>query len=173
MLDQDSPRWKASSTGKALFFLDIEILLVIPLHAWSFMYKYWFMKVIFTWMEGKCRENSTRSCLDDPQGQYCIDSDSSKSSRTMAKVNCAYECRNGKRKHLESSSDDSDPNAEHPINGILLWHNAIKNELNEIAKEARKIQLSGNFTNLSAFNERLHFIAEVCIFHRWYFLLLS
>ncbi|KAK9926326.1 hypothetical protein M0R45_023563 [Rubus argutus] len=32
-------------------------------------------------------------------------------------------------------------------------------------EEARKIQLSGDFTNLSAFNERLQFIAEVCIFH--------
>ncbi|TKY44726.1 RING finger protein [Spatholobus suberectus] len=33
------------------------------------------------------------------------------------------------------------------------------------ASQTRKIQLSGDFTNLSAFNERLQFIAEVCIFH--------
>ncbi|KAL4362765.1 hypothetical protein GQ457_04G039080 [Hibiscus cannabinus] len=48
----------------------------------------------------------------------------------------------------------------HPINEILLWHNAIKRELNEMAEEARKIQLSGDFIDLSVFNERLQFIAE-------------
>jgi hypothetical protein len=60
----------------------------------------------------------------------------------------------------------------HPIDEILLWHNAIKRELNEIADEAKKIQSSGDFTNLSAFDERLQFIAEVCIFHRYFSFLL-
>ncbi|KAF2317795.1 hypothetical protein GH714_041109 [Hevea brasiliensis] len=48
---------------------------------------------------------------------------------------------------------------------ILLWHAAIRRELNDIAEAARKIQLHGDFSDLSAFNKRLQFIAEVCIFH--------
>lgn len=107
------------------------------------------------------------SCLDDPQGRSCSGSGSSTLNHSTDKVNCACEVRTGKRKYLESGMDVSDSNGGHPINEILLWHKAIKRELNEIAKEARKIQASGNFTNLSAFNERLQFIAEVCIFHRY------
>ncbi|XLS51170.1 hypothetical protein HN51_011847 [Arachis hypogaea] len=38
-------------------------------------------------------------------------------------------------------------------------------QLSEIAVETRKKQSSGDFTNLSSFNQRLQFIAEVCMFH--------
>lgn len=82
--------------------------------------------------------------------------------------NCACESsKSGKRKSLGSSGDVSDTSGGHPINDILHWHNAIKEELNDIAEEARRIQDSGDFSNLSAFNERLQFIAEVCVFHRY------
>lgn len=124
-------------------------------------------KVIFTWMEGRSSNDMVKSCQDAPQFQCCMDSGASISSQHIEKINCPCECRTGKRKYLESSIDVSDTTGGHPINEILLWHNAIKRELNEIAEEARKIQLSGDFTNLSAFNERLQFIAEVCIFHRY------
>lgn len=124
-------------------------------------------KVIFTWMEGRSSNDMVKSCQDAPQFQCCVDSGASISSQHIEKINCPCECRTGKRKYLESSIDVSDTTGGHPINEILLWHNAIKKELNEIAEEARKIQLSGDFTNLSAFNERLQFIAEVCIFHRY------
>ncbi|KAE8694214.1 Zinc finger protein-related isoform 2 [Hibiscus syriacus] len=69
--------------------------------------------------------------------------------------------KTGKRKCLEPDSNYSEMDGTHPINEILLWHNAIKRELNEIAEGARKIQLFGDFNNLSVFNERLQFIAEL------------
>ncbi|KAL5539305.1 hypothetical protein UlMin_045416 [Ulmus minor] len=121
-------------------------------------------KVIFTWMEGRS-SNLIESWSDDPRIRNCNNSGSSTMSHSTGQALCACESRTGKRKYLESSIDVSDTNGVHPINEILLWHNAIKKELNEIAEEARKIQLLGDFTNLSAFNERLQFIAEVCIFH--------
>ncbi|KAL0296708.1 UNVERIFIED_CONTAM: Zinc finger protein BRUTUS [Sesamum radiatum] len=46
-----------------------------------------------------------------------------------------------------------------------LLQQAIEKELNDIAEAARSIKLTGDFTDLSAFNRRLQFIAEVCIFH--------
>ncbi|KAL6182863.1 hypothetical protein ACLB2K_044275 [Fragaria x ananassa] len=122
-------------------------------------------QVIFTWMEGRRTSDMVKSCHDSPQFQCCMESGASRSSLHTEKINCPCECRTGKRKYVESSTDVSDTTGAHPIDEILLWHNAIKKELNEIAEEARKIQLSGDFTNLSAFNERLQFVAEVCIFH--------
>ncbi|CAN6584895.1 unnamed protein product [Malus baccata var. baccata] len=122
-------------------------------------------QVIFTWMGGRSSADMFRSSIDTPQFQCCVDFGASTSSQHMEKANPACECRTGKRKYVESSTDVSDTIEGHPINEILLWHNAIKRELNEIAEEARKIQQAGDFTNLSAFNERLQFIAEVCIFH--------
>lgn len=80
---------------------------------------------------------------------------------------CSENSRIGKRKHIESGYSSVDFPEEHPINEILYWHSAIRNELNDIAEEARKIQLSGDFSDLSAFNARLQFIADVCIFHRY------
>ncbi|KAF4396291.1 hypothetical protein F8388_019837 [Cannabis sativa] len=118
-------------------------------------------QVIFTWMEGRTSNSMINKHLDDSQIQCCSDSGSKKLGDRIDEVDCACVCRTGKRKCM----DVSDTSGMHPINEILLWHKAIKRELNEIAKEARKIQCSGNFTNLSAFNDRLQFIAEVCIFH--------
>ncbi|RZB95248.1 zinc finger protein BRUTUS-like isoform X4 [Glycine soja] len=119
-------------------------------------------QVVFSWMEGRSSINTIETCVNHSQVQC-----SSRSlTHQVEKVNCACESTTtGKRKHSESMIDVSDTTGTHPIDEILLWHNAIKKELSEIAVEARNIQHSGDFTNLSAFNERFQFIAEVCIFH--------
>ena len=67
-----------------------------------------------------------------------------------------------KRKFFPSTSSG----LSHPIDEILHWHKAILKEINDIAEAARMIKSSGDFSDLSAFRERLQFIAEVCIFHR-------
>ena len=56
-----------------------------------------------------------------------------------------------------------------PINELLYWHNAIRKELREFVSEARQIRLMGDMAhpNISAFIERLQFLAEVCTFHRF------
>ena len=127
------------------------------------------MKVIFTWMEGRTSSKHAKNFPTDLQIRCCSEASSSTAGGIIEKERCACECRTGKRKHMELSTDVSDTSGIHPINEILLWHKAIKRELNELAQEARKIERSGDFTNLSAFNDRLQFIAEVCIFHRYDF----
>ncbi|KAF5734001.1 hypothetical protein HS088_TW16G00442 [Tripterygium wilfordii] len=129
-------------------------------------------QVIFTWMNGRNSINAVRNCADGSEAQYDIDKYSTAGTLTQQTngVKCACESsRTGKRKYLEPNDEVYGNQGTHPINEILLWHNAIKRELTEIAEEARRIQISGNFTNLSAFDERLQFIAEVCIFHWSYF----
>lgn len=131
------------------------------------------MKVIFTWMEGRSRGNTVENRVDHSQ----VRCSRNPLSHQNGKIKCACESTTtGKRKYSTCITDVSDTITTHPIDEILFWHNAIKKELNEIAVQTRKIQLSGDFTNLSAFNERLQFIAEVCIFHRYhliFFTLLS
>jgi hypothetical protein len=53
----------------------------------------------------------------------------------------------------------------HPIDDILHWHNAVRKELHDIVEETRRMQRSGDFSDISLFNERLQFIADVCTFH--------
>ncbi|KAK7358271.1 hypothetical protein VNO77_00197 [Canavalia gladiata] len=119
-------------------------------------------KVVFTWMEGRCGVNTVESYVDHSQVQCS----SRPSTHQVEKVNCVCESTTtGKRKYSGSMLDVSDSSGTHPIDEILLWHNAIKKELSELAVETRKIQHSGDFSNLSAFSERFQFIAEVCIFH--------
>lgn len=127
------------------------------------------MKVIFTWIEARNWVNTDENCTDGPQLHCWKGSSTGVLIQQMDKISCACESSKvGKRKYLESS-DVFDTGGIHPINEIFHWHNAIRRELRAISMEARKIQLSGDFTNLSSFNERLHFIAEVCIFHRYHF----
>ncbi|CAB4265061.1 unnamed protein product [Prunus armeniaca] len=110
-------------------------------------------QVVFAWMEGaKVSESKNNS-----NGQF---QDSAK------KGQCACQSsKTSKRKRVEIKSDNSSTIISNPIDEILLWHNAIKRELNDIVEASRRIQLSGDFSDLSAFNKRLQFIAEVCIFH--------
>ncbi|KAK6134121.1 hypothetical protein DH2020_032121 [Rehmannia glutinosa] len=74
---------------------------------------------------------------------------------------------NNKRKRCEDDPRLSSNSVllYHPVDDILHWHKAIEKELNDIAEAARSIKLTGDFSDLSAFNRRLQFIAEVCIFH--------
>lgn len=118
-------------------------------------------QVIFAWMEGV--KESDKSCEDNLDDR-CQNPGASALTKWGS---CACESsRSGKRKYLELSYDLTNSSMSCPIDEIMLWHNAIKRELNDIAEAARKIQLSGDFSDLSAFNKRLQFIAEVCIFHR-------
>ncbi|KAJ0238371.1 hypothetical protein HA466_0240170 [Hirschfeldia incana] len=104
-------------------------------------------QVIFTWLGRKI--DTAASCrIEDSLFQCCIDSSCSMLPCETSRAQCACE---------ESKM--------HPIDEIKLWHKSMNKEMKEIADEARKIQLSGDFSDLSAFDERLQYIAEVCIFH--------
>ncbi|GKV23570.1 hypothetical protein SLEP1_g33279 [Rubroshorea leprosula] len=123
-------------------------------------------QVIFTWMEGRNGAAMLGSSVDDSNVQCCLGSAASTLTAPLDTVICACGApSSGKRKYLATNNDVLETDGTHPMNEILLWHKAIERELNDIAEEARKIQVSGDFTNLSVFNERLQFIAEVCIFH--------
>lgn len=110
--------------------------------------------------------DKTGICVDDSRVQCPLDSIANRLIQQMDRINCACDSpKSGKRKYLEPINEVSSIHGTYPIDELLLWHNAIRQELNEIAEESRNIQLSGDFTNLLALNERLQFIAEVLIFH--------
>lgn len=114
-------------------------------------------KVVFAWMEG---ENVSQG-KGNSKGQF---------QDSVNKGKCVCESsRTCKRKRADVQSDNSSTIVLNPIDEILFWHNAIKRELSDIAEAVRRIQLSKDFSDLSAFNKRLQFIAEVCIFHRYGF----
>lgn len=95
-------------------------------------------------------------------------SESKMLSNPAEKDDCAVKpSKSGKRKFGEAKLDPDDSVMIHPIDEILFWHNAIRRELNDIAEAAKRLQFSGGFSDLSAFNKKLRFIAEVCIFHRY------
>ncbi|KAK8933786.1 hypothetical protein KSP39_PZI016072 [Platanthera zijinensis] len=122
--------------------------------------------VIFTWMEGKHIEIIGQNHRDDSDFNGHVDLGPCKNHDQSGKM--CFSCETSghrKRKHGVLDSKPGDFFGSHPINEIFHWHNAIKNELKDITEEARKIQLSGDFHNLSNFDARLQFIADVCIFH--------
>lgn len=125
------------------------------------------MKVIFAWLEGVKLHDSSESSFSSRCDALCVQGSG---YNEVVSENGHYACepsRPLKRSYAELNGDLSKSSMAHPIDEILLWHNAIKKELNDIAKAARTIQLSGDFSNLSGFNNRLQFIAEVCVFHRY------
>ncbi|CAN0876194.1 Zinc finger protein BRUTUS [Linum grandiflorum] len=120
-------------------------------------------QVIFTWMEGTEPSDACKTCEG---GSHSTTVSGLPESFCKREMHCACESSgNGKRKYMELSSDLVNSTMLHPVDEILLWHNAIKRELTDISEAAKKVQLSGDSSDLSAFNKRLQFIAEVCIFH--------
>ncbi|CDO98421.1 unnamed protein product [Coffea canephora] len=124
-------------------------------------------QVIFSWIKHREPTTTVTSNSVSPQIQRSLYSCASKASHEHSggKKCVCIPSRTGKRKHTVAVNDASDLDGDHPINEILHWHNAIKQELEDIADEARKIELCGDFSDLTSFYERLQFIAEVCIFH--------
>lgn len=118
------------------------------------------MKIVFTWFGGK----SFRTIAQNVSGP-CSESSStceSSSGRSDKHVCSLEHSKIGKRKSTESSEL-----VTRPIDEILYWHNAIRRELSDIAEETKRIQQSGDFSDIAGFNMRLQFIADVCIFHRY------
>lgn len=133
-------------------------------------------QVVFTWLKETCISSDMEDAFRDENRQVVGSSEgllSSKAATTVGQSGqsssrqdcCKKMC---KRSHL-ATNNHVDNNADvvvmFPIDEIIHWHNAIRKELKELAEEARRIQFSGDFSNLSSFNDRLQFLAEVCIFH--------
>lgn len=124
------------------------------------------VKVVFAWIEGDTVPEMHKSCKNNFKVR-CQDSEASTFISQNEQGQCACESsKTVKRKHMEPDFDHTRSSVSCPIDEILIWHDAIKRELNDIAEAARKIQISGDFSDLLPFNKRLQFIAEVCIFHR-------
>ncbi|KAG6475655.1 hypothetical protein ZIOFF_064884 [Zingiber officinale] len=122
-------------------------------------------QVIFTWIEDRSMTNKGEMCVDDFHSHSSLSGWSD--DYTERHVYPSILSKSGKRKHNDSDGQGPDHLELYPIDEILNWHNAIKEELHDIAEDARKIQNSGYFSDLSAFNRRLQFIADVCIFHSY------
>ncbi|KQK05031.1 zinc finger protein BRUTUS [Brachypodium distachyon] len=116
-------------------------------------------QIVFGWFGGKAVR--TEEDFDNPCSKGSCRCENN--SYQTDKHGCSHaHCKIGKRKYAESSRSLL---AIHPIDEILCWHNAIRTELRDIVDETRRIQQFGDFSNIPAFNLRLQFIADVCIFH--------
>ncbi|KAI3453049.1 hypothetical protein Pfo_009712 [Paulownia fortunei] len=115
-------------------------------------------QIIFTWMDGLKMCNKRKRYEDDPRH-------SSSSSSPTENGHCSCESSRNAEGDLLSDCNAIRSSLFCPVDDILHWHKAIEKELNDIAEAARSIKLTGDFSDLSAFNRRLQFIAEVCIFH--------
>ncbi|KAK4409628.1 Zinc finger protein BRUTUS [Sesamum angolense] len=112
-------------------------------------------QVIFNWMDGLRMSNKRKRYEDGPR-----------LSSTTENGHCSCEFSRSAQSDLPlSDCNATSSSLYHPVDDILHWHKAIEKELNDIAEAARNIKLTGDFSDLSAFNKRLQFIAEVCIFH--------
>ncbi|KAM6562011.1 hypothetical protein CsatB_022009 [Cannabis sativa] len=121
-------------------------------------------QVVFSWMEGVKTSDTHKPSKDNSTGQCHAVGPNAVVRQTEMGHNACQSSKIGKRKHIEMNCDPMTSSVLSPIDEIMLWHNAIKRELNDIADAARKIKLCGH-SDLAEFNKRLQFIADVCIFH--------
>ncbi|KAK4735905.1 hypothetical protein R3W88_010166 [Solanum pinnatisectum] len=122
-------------------------------------------QVIFSWMEGgKCVTAVGGHDIDaDPP--CSVDFNSVTETCASGNEKCVCESSSPGKRKFRLKGDTFDTDSGNPIDEVLHWHNAIKRELDEIAAEARRIELAGELSSLTAFYARLQFIAQVCIFH--------
>ncbi|GLJ10012.1 hypothetical protein SUGI_0120100 [Cryptomeria japonica] len=133
-------------------------------------------QVVFTWLKEKSLLVDVEEVSRDESKTMSSISEGMLSSEVTATENQIGQCSSVRecckikcKKSHSVTNNHVDKNADglgkFPIDEILHWHNAIRKELKELAEEAHKIQLSGDFSNLSSFNGRLELLAEICIFH--------
>ncbi|CAI9785395.1 unnamed protein product [Fraxinus pennsylvanica] len=123
-------------------------------------------QIIFTWMDGVKINSKRKRCEDDSRNDSAPVSLARGFILPTKNGNCACESsRTAESDRLLSDCNIMMSALDHPVDDILHWHKAIEKELSDIAEAARNIKLTGDFSDLSAFNRRLQFIAEVCIFH--------
>ncbi|KAL3654431.1 hypothetical protein CASFOL_004112 [Castilleja foliolosa] len=116
-------------------------------------------QIIFNWMDGVKMNNKRKRCEDEPR--LCSISDNPTENEHIS----CESSRTAEIGLLMSDCKATGSSIYNPVDDILHWHMAIEKEMNDIAETARSIKLNGDFSDLSAFNRRLQFIAEVCIFH--------
>ncbi|KAL2558991.1 zinc finger protein-related [Forsythia ovata] len=117
-------------------------------------------QIIFNWMDGE-KTNKRERCEEDPMHYITPDS----SANSLVSPIESRSSTTAKSDSQPSNNEAVKSALESPVDDILHWHKAIENELNDIAEAARNINLTGDFSDISSFNRRLQFIAEVCIFH--------
>ncbi|KAL6571060.1 hypothetical protein OROGR_000610 [Orobanche gracilis] len=115
-------------------------------------------QIIFNWMDGVKMKNKRKRYEVDPIF-------SSSFANPTENGHCICESSRTAERDLLSDCNAIRSSLYHPVDDILHWHKAIERELNDISETAKCIKLTGDFSDLSAFNRRLQFIAEVCIFH--------
>ncbi|KAK7407514.1 hypothetical protein VNO78_09467 [Psophocarpus tetragonolobus] len=120
-------------------------------------------QVIFGWMEGLKIKHRNGTSDDKVQWQD-VGMSTLLSHNEKVYRNCGPS-KTVKRKWLELNEDPTNTTISCPLDELLLWHKAIKQELSDLADTARKIQLSEEYSDLSSFSGRLQFITEVFIFH--------
>ncbi|KAJ8548283.1 hypothetical protein K7X08_030752 [Anisodus acutangulus] len=119
-------------------------------------------EIMFTWMDGKKLTNKRKAC-EESTTHHTSDSVVRDLISRAEKAPCP--CESSRNEFLVSNFNLKESTLNCPVDEILHWHKAIRKELNEITEAAREIKSRGDFSDLSAFNQRLQFIAEVCIFH--------
>ncbi|XP_052154335.1 zinc finger protein BRUTUS-like [Oryza glaberrima] len=119
-------------------------------------------QVVFAWIEGKTTRKVTENSTKSNSEATCDCKDASSIDHADNHISSHEDSKAGNKKYAESIDGQVE---RHPIDEILYWHNAIRKELIDIAEETRRMQQSGNFSDISSFNARLQFIADVCIFH--------
>lgn len=127
-----------------------------------------FLKVIFSWMEGGKCVSAVGGHDIDAELPCSVDFNSVSETCASGNVKCVCESSSPGKRKFRPKGDTFDTDSGNPIDEVLHWHNAIKRELDEIAAEARRIELAGELSSLAPFYARLQFIAEVCIFHRYW-----
>lgn len=119
-------------------------------------------QVVFTWLKEKCISSDMEDAFRDENKQVIGSPEgflSSKAATTVGQSGqsssrqdcCKMMC---KRSHVVTNNhvdNHVDVVVLFPIDEIIHWHNAIRKELKEIAKEARQIKFSGDISNFSLF----------------------
>ncbi|XP_010272192.1 PREDICTED: uncharacterized protein LOC104608041 isoform X2 [Nelumbo nucifera] len=67
--------------------------------------------------------------------------------------------------HRKASDVFQDDVKQHPVDSLCLWHDAIRNDLEEILAELLETRISKNYSTLVSISGQLKFLADVLIFY--------
>lgn len=117
------------------------------------------LKVIVSWLGNSKRSDSDGCSNYGKRPHFYNELSTFEDSLSESKIHSEEQ----QEKKASSTCKNDEQN---PIEGIHLWHAAIRRDFNEILEELHQIRSSSSFSSLASVMTQLRFVADVLIFYR-------
>ncbi|KAK9114036.1 hypothetical protein Syun_020833 [Stephania yunnanensis] len=127
-------------------------------------------EVVISWL-GKRNQNILRALRTGGNEKASLNEPFN--FKELQKTCSSWKSPHGKSPTLSKSYCSQDNGKRHPVDGLLLWHSAIRKDFNQILLELNEIRSSKIHSSLTLVTGQIKFLVDVLIFYSVEYLMYS